>query len=125
MNVLSNQRVKRRDPLTRALAKFKSTGSYMSKKDNEVLVVARNMDNLDELSRRDGPLVQFGTRATSIARKVKEGNGKAVISYVDLRIAMDTQDAVNAIFDNFDLYDARTKAPLIYQLLKINDAIAR
>jgi len=90
----------------------------MSLKEREVLVVARNIENLDKLSSRDGPLVVFGTIATSIARKVKEGNGTAIIPSKDLKIILDTQDAVNAIFDNFDLYDAKTNSPLIHELLK-------
>lgn len=90
----------------------------MSVKEREVLVVARNVENLDKLSSREGPLVIFGTIATSIARKVKEGNGTAIIPSKDLKIILDTQDAVNAIFDNFDLYDAKTKSPLIHELLK-------
>lgn len=90
----------------------------MTVKDRKVLVIARKPENLDKLSSLEGPLVIFGTIATSIARKVKEGNGKAVISSKDLKITLDTQDAVNAIFDNFDLYDLETKNPLVYQLLK-------
>lgn len=92
----------------------------MPAKDRDVLVVARTHANLDELSNPRGPLLNFSSAATSMAKKVKEGNGRAVIPSSHLRMILDIQAAVNAIFDNFELYDAKTQSPLIWELLKQN-----
>ncbi|EIZ1550017.1 hypothetical protein MOU90_002636 [Vibrio parahaemolyticus] len=92
----------------------------MVKPVENILVVARESSDLDELSE---VLVVFGTIATSMVKRVKEGNGKAKISSADLRIILDTQDAVNVIFDNFELYDLKTNSPLIWELLKINNLL--
>ncbi|APC86888.1 hypothetical protein V3H41_17765 [Vibrio parahaemolyticus] len=92
----------------------------MVKPVENILVVAREGSDLDELSEA---LVVFGTIATSMVKRVKEGNGKAKISSVDLKIILDTQDAVNVIFDNFELYDLKTYNPLIWELLKINSLL--
>ncbi|ENP0823212.1 hypothetical protein ACCI36_000312 [Vibrio parahaemolyticus] len=92
----------------------------MVKPVENILVVARESSDLDELSE---VLVVFGTIATSMVKRVKEGNGKAKISSTDLKIILDTQDAVNVIFDNFELYDLKTNSPLILELLKINNLL--
>ncbi|EJB8453331.1 hypothetical protein MW332_003098 [Vibrio parahaemolyticus] len=89
----------------------------MVKPVENILVVAREGSDLDELSE---VLVVFGTIATSMVKRVKEGNGKAKISSADLKIILDTQDAVNVIFDNFELYNAQNNKPLVGELLKIN-----
>lgn len=92
----------------------------MVKPVENILVVAREGSDLDELSE---VLVVFGTIATSMVKRVKEGNGKAKISSADLKIILDTQDVVNVIFDNFELYDLKTNSPLIWELLKINSLL--
>lgn len=92
----------------------------MVKPVENILVVARESSDLDELSE---VLVVFGTIARSMIKRVKDGNGKAKISSADLKIILDTQDAVNVIFDNFELYDLKTNNPLIWELLKINSLL--
>lgn len=90
----------------------------MAAKELRVIVVARQGADLSRLSRSDGPLaVPCGVIGASIAKAVMSGEGKAEIPLLDLKIAMDTQSGVEAIMDNFELYDSKTKAPLLHLLI--------
>lgn len=94
----------------------------MPNKKLMVIVMPRPHANLELLSRSDGPLsVPCGTIGTSLARRVLEGKGRVVIPASDLRPAFDTQDGVNAMFDNFDFTVERTLHPLLFELLKLQN----
>ncbi|GAB4056971.1 hypothetical protein [Uliginosibacterium sediminicola] len=85
----------------------------------KILVVARDKANLVKLSSRDSPMiVQCGTIGRTIAQKVLDGGGKAVVLASEIKMAIDTTDGANAIQDNFDLFENRTKEPLLHYLLK-------
>lgn len=84
-----------------------------------VIVTARPHANLEILARSDGPLVvPCGSLGTGLARSVLEGNGRALIPATSLRAAFDTQDGVNALFDNFEFTVEHTLSPMIFELLK-------
>ena len=90
----------------------------MATKEIKVIVVARQGADLANLSRHDGPLARpCETIGPSIAKAVLSGQGKAEISLLNLKIAMDTQSGVEAIMDNFELYDPKSKAPLLQFLI--------
>ena len=90
----------------------------MKSKELEVLVVARRSNDLNELAGSNSPLESpCGASGPSIARKVLEGGGRANISIEDLKSAFDNQLGVQSIFDNFELYDSKTKRPLIFSLI--------
>jgi hypothetical protein len=90
----------------------------MTSKEGTVIIVARNGIDLDVLSDSLGPMAMTcGTIGTSIARAVKEGHGKASYSLSKLKIVMDTQDAFEMIFDNFELTDPKTLKPLVTSLI--------
>lgn len=84
-----------------------------------IRVVAREGIDLEELSQASGPLLtECGTAGPSIAQRVRDGNGVAEIKLSLLALAVDTQSGIEAIFDNFAVYESKTKAPLILSLLK-------
>ena len=90
----------------------------MNTKEPEVTVIARTGVDLIDLARYDGPLaVPCGTVGPSIARAVLEGNGKAKVSMLNLKIAIDTQYGVESILDNFELYDSKNGKPLLWSLV--------
>lgn len=90
----------------------------MNAKGSEVIVVARFKSDLANLAKKTGLLADpCGTAGPSIARKVLEGNGKATVSMNLLKLATETQLGVEVILDNFELYDAKTKAPLLSWLI--------
>ncbi|MDL5364161.1 hypothetical protein QSH18_00915 [Xanthomonas sp. NCPPB 2654] len=90
----------------------------MITKDFKVTALARLGVDLHNLAKSDGPLAKpCGTVGPSIARKVLAGDGQAEISILDLKIATDTQSGVEAILDNFELYDPKTKTPLFGSLI--------
>lgn len=73
----------------------------------------------DVLTATNSPLSTVcGAMGRLIAARVIEGNGKAVISASDIKIAIDTSDGTNMILDNFDLFDEQTREPLMFHLLK-------
>ncbi len=80
----------------------------------EVIILARPGIDLTDLSRNDGPLkVPCGNIGPSIAKAVLAGNGQAKVSLLDIKLAIDTQYGVESIMDNFELYDSKTKKPLL------------
>lgn len=90
----------------------------MNTKNITVTIVARRGTDLHNLAKHDGPLlVPCGTVGVYIARAVLAGGGKAEIEMSYLKIATDTQDGVEGIFDNFELYDTKTKYPLFWTLV--------
>ena len=90
----------------------------MDTKEITVTAVARPGADLRNLAEHDGPLlVPCGTVGSSIARAVLSGGGQAEISLLNLKIATQTQDGVEGIFDNFQLYDTETRAPLFWSLV--------
>jgi hypothetical protein len=86
--------------------------------DQMVLVVARPGADLVKLSSypslMEGPCGQVGPM---IATKVLQGKGSALVPRSHIRIATDTTDGVNAILDNFDLFDPDSQRPLLFDLL--------
>jgi hypothetical protein len=87
-------------------------------KDHMVLVMARSGADLDKLSSSDSPMkLPCENVGRLIAQAVLDGNGKALIPMHHIRIAIDTNDGVHAILDNFDLTDPHTKSPLLFALL--------
>ena len=84
-----------------------------------VRVILRS--GIDILSLLDENNYQFvshcGRYFSIIANKVKENNGAANIEIHLIRSAVDTQEGVHAIMDNFDLEDPQTKKPLLFDLL--------
>jgi hypothetical protein len=98
----------------------------MTEKELKVIVVARQGADLADLSRHDGPLAApCGTIGPSVAKAVLSGQGKAEISLLNLKIAMDTQSGVEAIMDNFELYDRKTRAPLLHLLIAQHLKVAK
>lgn len=90
----------------------------MSLKEATVIASARLGVDLDNLTKSNGPLSSpCGSAGPSIANSVKEGNGKANVKLSFLKIAMETQDGVAAILDNFELTDSKTKKPMISVLI--------
>lgn len=90
----------------------------MSTKDFKVTAVARPGVDLHNLAKSDGPLANpCGAVGPSIARAVLAGDGQADISMLNLKIATDTQSGVEAILDNFELYDPKTNTPLFWSLV--------
>lgn len=90
----------------------------MSNEGLEVIVIAKLESDLPNLAESTGPLaVPCGTSGPSIAKKVLEGNGQTTISIKILQSAFETQSGVDGILDNFELYDAKTKRPLIFSLI--------
>ena len=90
----------------------------MNKKEANVIAKARKGIDLESLARHNGPLaVPCGTVGPSIARAVLAGNGQAEISMSSLRIAIDTQEGVESILDNFELYEPKNKRPLLWTLV--------
>jgi hypothetical protein len=84
-----------------------------------VRVMARDGIDLSPLSESMGPIsAACGTAGPSIARQVLAGNGKAEIPLSLILLATDTQSGVEAIFDNFQLSDPQTAAPLFHALAK-------
>lgn len=91
----------------------------MKNPNRMVLVEAREGADLVNLSSSGSPMiVPCGVVGKMIAMKVLEGGGKALIRASDIKISVDTADGVNAILDNFDLFDERTQEPLLHFLLK-------
>lgn len=85
---------------------------------HDVIVVARDKENLLILSEPSGPLaVPCGTAGPSIAKQVLEGNGKANIPMEILKLAIDTQYGLESIHANFELYDPKTQKPLLWSLI--------
>ncbi|MCC8468620.1 hypothetical protein [Xanthomonas phaseoli] len=90
----------------------------MREKEARVTVVARPGVDLHDLAKAYGPLgIPCGTVGPSIARDVLAGDGQAEISMLNLKIAIDTQSGVEAILDNFELYDPKTQKPLFWYLV--------
>lgn len=90
----------------------------MSMKEAKVTIRARPGVDLHNLAKFDGPLgAPCGTVGPSIAREVLAGEGQAEFSMLNLKIAIDTQGGVEAVLDNFELYDPKTKAPLFWSLV--------
>ena len=90
----------------------------MSLKEATVIVSARLGVDLDNLTESNSPLAsRCGTIGPSIARKVREGSGTANIQLSHLKVAMDTQDGVEAILDNFELTDSKTLKPMLFVLI--------
>ncbi|MCQ8130424.1 hypothetical protein [Methylomonas rivi] len=90
----------------------------MNTKEFEVIVIARKGIDLVNLARHDGPLaIPCGTVGPSVAKAVLEGKGKAKVSMLNLKIAIDTQYGVESILDNFELYDSTTRKPLLWSLV--------
>ncbi len=84
----------------------------------KVTVKARQGTDLKKLSRFDGPLSNpCGLIGPNIANSVLSGNGKSEVLLNDLRLAMDTQSGVEAIMDNFALYDSKTGKSLLLFLI--------
>lgn len=54
-----------------------------------------------------------GSVGSMIFTAVMDGNGKAEIRVSHLKIAMDTQDGVEAIMDHFEILDTRSQRPFI------------
>jgi hypothetical protein len=93
----------------------------MKKKNPErmVLVVAREIADLVKLSSSESPMnVPCGAVGRIIAKKVLDGEGKALVRASDIKMSIDNTDGVHAILDNFDLFDERTSEPLLYLLIK-------
>jgi hypothetical protein len=83
-----------------------------------VIVIARPDVNLSNLAEYEGPLaVPCGIVGPSIAREVLEGEGRAQISISKLKIAIDTQDGVESILDNFELRDPKSGKPFLWSLV--------
>jgi hypothetical protein len=59
-----------------------------------------------------------GSAGPSIARQVLSGNGSAKIPIYLILLATDTQDGVEAIFDNFILQEPVTLSPLFTALAR-------
>lgn len=92
-----------------------------TKNDFMVIVTARPNADLDILMGYGSPLsVPCGTMGTSIARRVLEGKGQAVISAQDLLPTFDTSDGVNVMLDNFDFTVKSTLRPLLFELLRLH-----
>lgn len=90
----------------------------MNTKEVKVAVVVREGVDLNNLARHDGPLAHpCGTLGPYIAKAVLHGNGKAEISLLNIQAAIDTQEGVESILDNFQLYDTATKHPLVWSLV--------
>ena len=88
-------------------------------KNDFVRVHIRNGVDLYLLVSAESPLkVPCGSIGRSIAQRVLEGGGVASIPLSDIRMAIDTQDGVNAIMDNFNLEDPKTLRPLLFELLR-------
>lgn len=82
-------------------------------------VVARGGIDLNTLAENTGPIsAACGTVGLSIASRVLAGKGKVDIPLSLILMATDTQSGVEAIFDNFELFDPRTAEPLFYVLAK-------
>jgi hypothetical protein len=90
-------------------------------KKRMVVVVAREGVDLVKLSGSEGPMsVPCGTIGPSIAKRVLQEGGTALIPAGDIRLAIDTCAGVNALLDSFHLLDDRTRRPLLLQLLLKN-----
>ncbi|WP_153043164.1 hypothetical protein [Xanthomonas nasturtii] len=84
-----------------------------------VLVVARKNAILEILSGPGSPLKgPCGASGKIIAREVLDGGGRALVEVSKIRMAIDTIDGVNAIFDNFDLVDKDSGMPIVHKLMK-------
>jgi hypothetical protein len=84
-----------------------------------VRVTARVGVNLKELAGDMSPIsVACGSAGPSIARQIISGDGMADVPLSLIQLATDTQDGVEAIFDNFALSDPRTAKPLFNLLIK-------
>jgi hypothetical protein len=89
-----------------------------NKNKQMVLVVQRTDVNSTELTKLEERLgAHGGTAGGAIVKKVLEGQGKALIPLRYIKLATDNIVAINLIFQNFDLYDAKTKTPLFYFLV--------
>jgi hypothetical protein len=89
------------------------------KKGHMVQVMARSGADLIKLSSSDSPLMApCGSVGPLIAKKVLDGNGLALIQISHVRMAIDTTEGVNALFDNFDLTDPHSMNPFLFVLLK-------
>lgn len=83
-------------------------------KKQMVQVEARRNADLQNLPTVHGVIVK------NIAKKVLDGNGIALVPIEDIQLAIDTQDGVNTILDNFDLTDPDTQYPLLWVLINNN-----
>lgn len=91
----------------------------MNKKENMVHVIARPGVDLVKLSSSNSPMeLPCSAIGQIIAQKVLDGNGQAFVPLSHIRIATDTTDGVNALLDNFDLIDQKTKSPLLFALIR-------
>ncbi len=78
-----------------------------------------DMARLEELAQSGNPIsVLCGVAGPSIARQIIEGGGSAEIKLSVIRLAIDTQDGVEAIFDHFVLEEPKSRAPLVHWLLR-------
>jgi len=86
--------------------------------DRFIKASARESANLEELAKAGSSIeIPCGTAGPSIARQIIKGGGSAEISLSLVRMATDTQDGVEAIFDNFILEEKGSGRPLVHSLL--------
>ena len=86
--------------------------------DRLILASARESANLEELAKHGSPILgACGTAGPSIARQIIEGGGRAEIPLNLVRMATDTQDGIEAIFDNFILEEKDSGKPLVHSLI--------
>ncbi|ABX35736.1 hypothetical protein Daci_3098 [Delftia acidovorans SPH-1] len=74
-----------------------------------------------DLQRSEGLKTMLKTVCGSVSgmifTAVMDGNGKADIRISYLKMAMDTQDGVEAIMDHFEILDTQSQRPFIWVLL--------
>jgi hypothetical protein len=84
-----------------------------------VIVEAKGGIDLECLAKGNGPLsISCGSLGNSMAKKLLEGKGRAVIKRSDLTLMIDTQDSLEVILENFILTDKESQLPLFFKLLK-------
>lgn len=91
----------------------------MKSTDRMVLVVARASADLAQLA-GDGSRMKVpcGSIGPIIAKKVLDGGGQAQVRAADIKMSIDNEEGLHAVLDNFDLFDGRTREPLLNFLLK-------
>ena len=91
----------------------------MIRKESMVHVIARLGVDLVKLSTSNSPMeLPCSAIGRIIAQKVLDGNGQALVPLSHIRIATDTTDGVNALLNNFDLIEQKTKRPLLFALIR-------
>lgn len=91
----------------------------ITKHEDMVHVKARPHADLVKLSGDNSPMeLPCGGVGPQIAKKVLNGNGQALIPIHQIRMAIDTDDGVNAIFDKFVLTDPHSQYPLPFVLIR-------